>query len=198
MNIPIPKNWKEFKQHLNEPLFKNTYFLMINRITGAGAGFFFWLLATRFYTPQEFGLATAIIVAMNLVILFSLFGFNFGIIGYLSNENDKTGLINSCFTITSISSLLLALTFVVGIDFWSPALAIIKENAAFLICFILFTIADSPIYGEGINPKGLWIESEMTLLRNINSSYSGRIVADEQTGGRPFRTYLKRKKCTIT
>ncbi|NQE52353.1 hypothetical protein C5S29_02070 [ANME-1 cluster archaeon GoMg3.2] len=116
---------------------------MINRITGAGAGFFFWLFAARFYTPADVGLATAIIAAMNLLVLFSVLGFNFAIIAYLPTEKDKKGMINSCFTIIGLFSLLLSLLFISGINFWSPALAIIKENTTFLILFVLFTVAAS-------------------------------------------------------
>jgi hypothetical protein len=37
MNIAIPKNIKELKQHLNDPLFKNAYFLMASSETSAGS-----------------------------------------------------------------------------------------------------------------------------------------------------------------
>ena len=143
MRITIPRNREQLKAHLRDPLFRNSYFLMANRITGAGAGFVFWLIAARCYSPHEVGLANAIISAMNLLVLFSALGFGFGIISYLPGENDKKGMVNSCFTITGICSALLALVFVSGIPVWSPALMIIRENMVLLICFILFTIAVS-------------------------------------------------------
>ena len=49
MKIWIPKNKEDLKNHLNDPLFKNAYFLMLSSITSAGSGFFFWLIAARFY-----------------------------------------------------------------------------------------------------------------------------------------------------
>jgi len=54
MNIAIPKNRTELKQHLNDPLFKNAYFLMLSSISSAGSGFFFWLIAARFYSTNLF------------------------------------------------------------------------------------------------------------------------------------------------
>lgn len=86
MKIAIPKNLTEIKHHLRDPLFRNLYFLMANRITGAGAGFIFWLIVARCYTPHEVGLANAMISAMNLLVLFSALGFGFGTIAYLPNE----------------------------------------------------------------------------------------------------------------
>ena len=67
MKIGIPKNRKELKQHLNDPLFKNAYFLMLSSVTSAGSGFFFWLIAARFYSTENIGLASAIIAAMGLI-----------------------------------------------------------------------------------------------------------------------------------
>jgi len=38
MKIWLPKNRKELKQHLNDPLFKNAYFLMLSSEMSAGSG----------------------------------------------------------------------------------------------------------------------------------------------------------------
>ncbi len=43
------------------------------------------------------------------------------------------------------------------------------------------TNRDSPIYGEEINEKLIWTESEITLFTNINKLYEGVIVSDSQT-----------------
>jgi len=57
--IWIPKNREELKKHLSDPLFKNAYFLMFSSLTSAGSGFFFWLIAARFYSTADIGLASA-------------------------------------------------------------------------------------------------------------------------------------------
>ncbi len=38
MTLWLPKNLTELKQHLNDPLFKNAYFLMLSSVTSAGSG----------------------------------------------------------------------------------------------------------------------------------------------------------------
>ena len=82
-----------------------------------------------------------------------------------------------------------------------------KNQKISFALFILFTSSflmitnsvsnvDSPIYGECTNMKYSWTESEMTLFKNLNDTYDGEIVADVQTGIRPFKTYLVREKTT--
>jgi len=55
------------------PLFKNAYFLMFSSLTSAGSGFFFWLIAARFYPAVNAGIASAIISATGLISMPSLF-----------------------------------------------------------------------------------------------------------------------------
>ena len=76
MGLWIPKNRKELKKHLSDPLFKNAYFLMFSSLSSAGSGFFFWLIAARFYSTADIGLASAIISAMGLISMLSLLCFD--------------------------------------------------------------------------------------------------------------------------
>ena len=70
-------------KHLNDPLFKNAYFLMFSSLTSAGSGFFFWLIAARFYSTSDIGLASAIISAMGLIAMLSLLGFDISLVRFL-------------------------------------------------------------------------------------------------------------------
>ena len=145
MKITIPKNRKELKRHLNDPLFKNSYFLMTSTVVGSILGFVFWLLVARCYTPHDVGLATALISAANLLVVFSLLGFEFGILRFLPNEPDKQGMINSCLTITFLFSILLSVIFILGIDIWSSALSFVYGNILFLLFFIVFVFTGALI-----------------------------------------------------
>ena len=141
MKVAIPKNLTELKHHLSDPLFKNSYFLMASTVVSAILGFFFWMLVARCYTPHDVGLATALISAANLLVMFSLLGFNFGVTRFLPNEGDKQGMINSCLTIILLFSILLSAIFILGIDIWSPILLFVRENMVFLLFFIVFSVA---------------------------------------------------------
>ncbi|WP_162198690.1 hypothetical protein [Methanosarcina sp. 2.H.A.1B.4] len=54
------------------------------------------------------------------------------------------------------------------------------------------TNLDSPVYGEDVIQRLVWTDSEMALFTHVNESYNNVIVADGQTKGRPFGTYLYR------
>jgi len=89
MVLWIPKNREELKKHLSDPLFKNAYFLMFSSLTSAGSGFFFWLIAARFYSTADIGLASAIISAMGLISMLSLLGFDCFSVKALNNLDVK-------------------------------------------------------------------------------------------------------------
>ncbi|MCK5216670.1 MAG: oligosaccharide flippase family protein [Methanosarcinales archaeon] len=143
MKITIPKNSKELKQHLDDPLFKNSYFLMVSTIIGSILGFIFWMLVTRYYMPHDVGLATALISIVNLLTTFSLLGFNFGILRFLPNEKDKMDMINSCLTVTFFFAVVLSLIFILGIGTWSPTLLFMRESLIFTTVFTVFVFTNS-------------------------------------------------------
>ena len=69
--------------------------------------------------------------------MLSLVGLDFSIIRFLPQARKPQELINSCFTLTTLISLVVAGIFVAGSDFWSPALSFIKESAVFCTVFIV-------------------------------------------------------------
>lgn len=54
--MAIPTNLEEIKKHLNDPLYKNSLFIMLTSISGSGFGFIFWILAAKLYAPQDVGI----------------------------------------------------------------------------------------------------------------------------------------------
>ena len=169
MKLTIPKNRKELKQHLNDPLFKNSYFLMATTVIGSILGFIFWMLVARFYTPHDVGLATALISAANLLVAFSLLGFNFGILRFLPNEKDKKGMINSCLTITFLFSIILSAIFILGINIWSPALSFVRENMIFLLFIVVLVFTTALIRLQ----QTIFIalrSAELSFIQNITFS----------------------------
>jgi O-antigen/teichoic acid export membrane protein len=177
MKLWIPKNRKELKQHLNDPLYKNSIFLIASSILGAGFGFFFWLIAARLYSAEDIGLASAMISAVMLLHLFSLMGFEFSLTHYLPiDKGNKNELINSCLTIVLLVSSLLAFIFLIGLDVLSPALICIKENNILLLFFIIFTIFTSL---TSLQTFGIFVglrKAKYSFIQNVISSLS-RIVA---------------------
>ena len=115
---------------------------MAREAATAVLGLVFWIVIARFYPPDEVGLAVALISAMGLLIVFSKLGLGFGLMRYLATAADKKGTINTCLTISGLFSFLLAIIFVTGLGFWSPALVFVQKDLAVLLLFIILT----PIY----------------------------------------------------
>ena len=89
VNIPIPKNREELKQHLKDPLYKNSFFIMLTSISSSGFGFVFWMLAAKLYPKEDAGIATALISSMTLLVLLLRFGLDQSIIRFFPEGRQK-------------------------------------------------------------------------------------------------------------
>lgn len=136
----IAKYMTQFRKHIKDPLYRNALFLMASSVVAAGLGFFFWMVVARLYTETDVGFGAATISAMSLLAALSRLGFGFTIIRFLPKAEAPKEMINSCFTLSGIVSLALAAIFIIGLDFWSPALAFIKNNLIFASAFAIFVL----------------------------------------------------------
>jgi O-antigen/teichoic acid export membrane protein len=141
MKLWIPKNRKELRQHLKDPLYKNSFFIMLASISFAGLGFFFWMLAAKLYLPEEVGIATALISSMTLLVLLSRFGRDLSIIRFFP-ENDKSKVFSTSAIITTLFAVLFGAIFIVGVDIFSLELHLLKSPSNALL-FMIFLTASS-------------------------------------------------------
>ncbi len=113
------------KQHLQDPLYRNSLYIMLTSVSSAGFGFFFWMLAAKLYTKEDVGIGTALISSMGLLLLLSRFGLDFSIIRYF-HTNDKSKILSTSLLITTTFIVILGVIFILGIDIWSPGLSTLK------------------------------------------------------------------------
>jgi len=130
----------QIKQQIKSPLYRNSLFLMANFMVTFGLAAVFWLVVARFYTEADVGLSAAIISAISLVALISRLGFDSALIRFLPKAEKPVDMINSCFTFSGITALILTGIFIVGLDLWSPALSFIRESALFSLAFAFFAL----------------------------------------------------------
>lgn len=129
-------------QHLHTPLYTNAYYLMANSVIGAILGFSFWVVVARLYPPEVVGLASALVSAMFLLTLLAELGLGFSMIRFLPTfAEDSTKMLNSCFTIGSLATIVAAGVFLAGLSFWSPALIFLQHNPLYIASFVLFCVA---------------------------------------------------------
>lgn len=133
-------SWKGLKQLLTTRLYGNALYLMLNTGVMSILGFFFWVVVARFYTEAEVGFSSAIISAIGLLASLSLLGLDVSLIRFLPQAERPRELINTCFTLSGLTGLVVAAIFLAGLNLWSPALSFITENAIFTSAFIAFTL----------------------------------------------------------
>ena len=133
---------ERLKQLWHVRFYSNAFYMVIANATGALFGFVFWIVAARLYSPEDVGLAAALIAAVGLLMWFCDLGLGWGLIRFLSHSGENTNaMINTVLTTRILFSIVVALIFIAGLGFWSPALLFIRSNPTYLTAFILFTVA---------------------------------------------------------
>ncbi len=136
-----PPSGKQLYSRFNEPLFKNSFFLLVTNVLTSAGGFLFWALAANLYSGEDIGLASALVSAASLVSSLALMGLNFGVMRFLSSEHHKQTLVNTCLTLAFLSSSVFSLGFAV---FSPPAGFFLPRDA--LTMFFIFTCSLSLCY----------------------------------------------------
>jgi O-antigen/teichoic acid export membrane protein len=137
----VPKNLKELKMHLKDPLYQNSFYLLANNVIASAIAFFFWIAAARLYTTEEIGIATALISASAFILMLSRLGFDFSIIRFFPTR-DKSDVFNTTIVVTSLVSFVLGIIFIVEIDFFSPNLSLLK-NYIYALVFLIYLFLTS-------------------------------------------------------
>lgn len=135
MNINLDFKIKKFKLYLKDPLYKNSFFLLLSSISNGAIGFVFWIIAAKMYPQEDIGITTALISSMTLIVILSGVGLDQSLIRFFP-ERDKNSIFNTIIITSIISSTLFATIFLAGISIWSPKLIMIREYAPLFILFI--------------------------------------------------------------
>ena len=114
--------------------------MILNHVVSAGLGFAFWMIVALLYTEREVGWGSAVISAMILLSELALLGFASSVVRFLPKAGKPVRLINFYMTWASIIATVIAVIFVAGLDFWSPALNFVGANIIFSLAFVLFVV----------------------------------------------------------
>lgn len=133
----------QLKRRLKDPLYKNSFMIMLSTGISSLLGFAFWIVVARHYPLAEVGLASAMLSMLGLLYVLSSLGLHLGLIRFLPSTDDKRGVVNSCLTIAGAFSIVLAVAFILGTPIWSPDLLLISRDAGLFIAFVIFTVGYS-------------------------------------------------------
>nr|WP_303715996.1 oligosaccharide flippase family protein [Methanoculleus marisnigri] len=135
MAVALPKNFSEVRQHLQEPLIRNSFYIMASSFVAAGFGFFFWMIAARFYSQADVGIATALMSSMGLLILISRLGLDQSVIRFFPLR-DKNKVLGTAILVPTAVALGAGVIFIAAVDVVSPELTIVRTVAPLYLIFL--------------------------------------------------------------
>jgi O-antigen/teichoic acid export membrane protein len=113
----------------------------------AVSGLVFWAVAARIVTADELGTAATAIAASMLISAISTLGLHHTIVRRLpelqADEEQAAAVLGTALITTGLLGAALAGVFLAGVDVWAPDLAVVRDNAAFAVAFVLATITQS-------------------------------------------------------
>lgn len=138
---------------LNDPLYRNSVFLLFGRLLNVGVGFLFWLIAARLYPTEEVGVATALISSLGLIVFISSLGFNFSLIRFI-NINVKENVLNTSIVITTIASAFVATIYLVIVNDVLQSISLLQKTG-YALFFLLTVVTNSMFFMSGEAFKAL-------------------------------------------
>ncbi|MEU7892741.1 hypothetical protein AB0B45_07735 [Nonomuraea sp. NPDC049152] len=146
---------------LRNPLFRNGYALMANTAITATLGMGYWLLATHFYTPEEFGRGQALITAMRLFASLTALGFVGALARYIPISGRRTGsVILRGYGMAAATGGAAAVGFLLTLPVWGDIYAVLGTPAMSLfflgsvLVWSVFTLQDVALTGLR---KATWV-----------------------------------------
>lgn len=127
-------------------LYRSSIYLMLTLGGRTVLGLLFWVVAARLYPAASTGIASAAIAAIGLIGLLSTLGLDYGLIRFLPQSGARArDLMNSCFTIGGLLSLVITTVFLLGLPIWAPALLHLRDNPVFFATVVVSAVASTLI-----------------------------------------------------
>lgn len=129
------------KSIYNDSLLRNSICLIMTNFSGLILGFFFWMIAARYYTPNDIGTVSVLLSSISLISMISLIGLPVSLTFYLPTyRKNANRIINTCMIIGVIISTIISLIFILELDILVPKLKSIFMDSEIIIIFIVTTI----------------------------------------------------------
>lgn len=122
-------------------LHEGSLYLIGSSVINGAAGFLFWIVGARLYSPREVGLAAAIVSVAGLLSTLSLGGLDFALVRFLPHTIASSTMIGSAVTLGGSVAILLSLLFVQGLGIWSPALLDFRHDRLVLCSLVAATVS---------------------------------------------------------
>lgn len=105
--------WADLVRIREDPLVRNSFFLMATTGLTALLGFVFWLIVARLYPVDEVGQATSLLSALALLSYFSLVGMGSSLVRRLPTLRRRSVHVSSALGTVAVTSVLIAAVYAV-------------------------------------------------------------------------------------
>lgn len=140
-----------FLRYYSNILLRNSLYPMLATAVAALFGFLFWIFSARLFEVESVGLAATLVSTVGMLGVFSLIGYDSSTVRFLSREKNKNAAISTGFGIVSLFSIILSGAFLLSVEYISPSLAFIQENALTALLFMFFTTMTAlNVYTEAV------------------------------------------------
>ncbi len=129
--------------NLTSSLAVNGYLIMSIRLTSSLTSFIFWALAARLVRAENIGLASSAISASVLIAGLAQFGYGYGLVRFLPGSDRPSRLINLAFETAALAGLVLSISFILSLQYLSPALLPLRANLWSSFSFASLSITSS-------------------------------------------------------
>ena len=124
--------------HLSDPLYLNSYYLMVGMAITSVTGFAFWLLAARLASVHEVGQAAGLFSAVLFLGYLTSFSLPVGILRFASGRTRFGPIANWAFLVSAATSVLASLVFCAGTGLWAPSLETVLAGFGTIALFAVF------------------------------------------------------------
>lgn len=143
------------RSHLDVPLFRNAYALVVSGVLGTLLGLGFWALAARYYPAAEIGRASSAISAMTLLAALFQLNLNNGLMRFLPDAGRYArALLLRAYGITTLTTTVGAVVVVLAFSGNSFLKDLGEDTLGFSILFVvsvplwsLFVMQDAALIG---------------------------------------------------
>lgn len=158
--------------HLRDPLYLNSYYLMLGMAITSVTGFAYWLLAARLASVHEVGQAAGLFSAVLFLGYLTSFSLPVGVLRFTGGERRFGPIANWAFLVSAATSILASLVFCAGTGIWAPELSPVLAGAGPVLLFVLFnastavgTLLDSLFAARRLARYSAWRKSLSGIAR---------------------------------
>jgi O-antigen/teichoic acid export membrane protein len=128
---------EKLRQLHSDTLVRNSFYLMLSTAIMAVLGFIFWLISAHLFQPEDIGIATTLISAMNLISYIGLLGFNSTFVRILPGSKHRSEEINTGLILSASAAVIIGAVYVLLVPIIAPKLGIVHDNVLYAVGFIV-------------------------------------------------------------